>query len=142
MKCTAKRNEKLWQLDLQLPVQSVPITTKVVSSNPVQGEVYSIQQQVIKFVSDIATGQWFFPCTLVSSTNKTDCHNITEILLEVALNTINQPTYIYIYIYYCRYSIIAFLKPLSQVEVDPNVCRHILKYAGIKNCEIGKSRVS
>jgi hypothetical protein len=30
-------------LDLQLPVQSVPITTKVVSSNPVHGDVYSIQ---------------------------------------------------------------------------------------------------
>jgi hypothetical protein len=26
--------------------------------------------------------------TLVFSTNKTDCHNITEILLKVALNTI------------------------------------------------------
>jgi len=39
--------------DLQLPVQSVPITTKVVSSNPACGEVYSIQQYVIKFVSDI-----------------------------------------------------------------------------------------
>jgi len=25
---------------------------------------------------------------MVSSTNKTDCHNITEILLKVALNTI------------------------------------------------------
>jgi hypothetical protein len=30
-------------LDLQLLVQSVPITTKVVSSNPVNDEVYSIQ---------------------------------------------------------------------------------------------------
>jgi hypothetical protein len=28
-------------MDLQLPVQSVPITTNVVSSNPVHGEVYS-----------------------------------------------------------------------------------------------------
>jgi hypothetical protein len=27
--------------------------------------------------------------TLVSSTNKTDCHDIAEILLKVALNTIN-----------------------------------------------------
>ena len=27
--------------------------------------------------------------TLVSFTNKTDCHDITEILLKVALNTIN-----------------------------------------------------
>jgi len=34
----------LWQLDLQLPMQSVYITTKVVSSNPVHGDVYSIQQ--------------------------------------------------------------------------------------------------
>ena len=38
--------------DLQLHVQSVPITTKVVSSNPFHGEVYSIQHSVIKFVSD------------------------------------------------------------------------------------------
>ena len=34
-------------------VQSVPITTKVVSSNPVHGEVYSIQHYVIKFDSDL-----------------------------------------------------------------------------------------
>jgi len=33
-------------------VQSVPITTKVASSNPVH-EVYSIQHYVIKFVSDL-----------------------------------------------------------------------------------------
>jgi hypothetical protein len=31
-------------VDLQLPMQSVPINTKVVSSNPVHGEVYSITQ--------------------------------------------------------------------------------------------------
>ena len=43
----------VWYLDLQLHVQSVPITTKVVSSNPVNGEVYSIQHYVIKFVSDL-----------------------------------------------------------------------------------------
>ena len=34
-------------------MQSVPITTNVVSSNPAHGEVYSIQHYVIKFVSDI-----------------------------------------------------------------------------------------
>jgi hypothetical protein len=39
--------------DLQLPVQSVPFTTKVVSLNPVNGEVYSLQLYVIKFVSDL-----------------------------------------------------------------------------------------
>jgi len=43
----------VWYLDLQLPMQSVPITTNVVSSNPVRGEMYSIQHYVIKFVSDL-----------------------------------------------------------------------------------------
>ena len=33
----------VWQLDLQLHVQSVPITTNVVSSNHAHSEVYSIQ---------------------------------------------------------------------------------------------------
>jgi hypothetical protein len=36
----------------------------------------------------LVTGQWFSLCTPVSSTNKTDRHDITEILLKVALNTI------------------------------------------------------
>jgi hypothetical protein len=36
-----------------LPVQSVPITTKVMSSNPAPCEVYSIQLYMIKFVSDL-----------------------------------------------------------------------------------------
>ena len=43
----------IWQLDLQLHVQSMFITTKVVSSNPTHGEVHSIQHYVIKFVSDL-----------------------------------------------------------------------------------------
>jgi len=41
----------VWLLDLQLPMQSVPIPIKVVSSNPI--EVYLIQHYVIKFVSDL-----------------------------------------------------------------------------------------
>jgi hypothetical protein len=36
------------------------------------------------------TGWWFSPGTPVSSTNKTDRHNIAEILLKVVLNTMNQ----------------------------------------------------
>jgi hypothetical protein len=39
-------------LDLQLHMQSLSITTNVVSSNHIHGEVYSIQHYVIKFVSD------------------------------------------------------------------------------------------
>ena len=37
----------VWKLDLQLPVQSVPITTKVVSSNPVHCEAHLIQHYMI-----------------------------------------------------------------------------------------------
>jgi hypothetical protein len=40
----------VWYLDLQLPMQSVPITTKVVSSYPVHNKVYSIKHYVLKFV--------------------------------------------------------------------------------------------
>ena len=71
-------------------MQSLPITTKVVSLNPVHGEVYSIQHYVIKFASDLLQVGGFSLGTPVSSTNKTDRHDITEILLKVALNTIIQ----------------------------------------------------
>jgi len=43
----------VWWLDLQLPMQSVPIAISVVSSNHAHGEVYLIQHYVIKFVSDL-----------------------------------------------------------------------------------------
>jgi hypothetical protein len=61
-----------------------------VSSNPAHGEVYSIQHYKIKFVSDlrVTTSRWFSPNTPVSSTNKTERHDIAEILLKVALSTI------------------------------------------------------
>jgi hypothetical protein len=35
-----------------------------------------------------ATGRWFSPGSPVSSTNKTDRHDITEILLKVAFNAV------------------------------------------------------
>ena len=66
-----------YSIELQLPRQSVPITTNVVSSIPAYGEAYSIKHYMIKFF------QYFG-----SSTNKTDRHDIAEILLKVALNTI------------------------------------------------------
>jgi len=78
----------VWLFDVQLPVQSVPIITKVVSLNSVHHEVYSIQRYVIKCVSDLRQVGVFFFGTPVSPTNKTDRHDITEILLKVALNTI------------------------------------------------------
>ena len=54
------------------------------SSNLDQGEVYTLSDSICQL---LATGRWFSP---VSSTNKNDRHNITEILLKVALNTIKQ----------------------------------------------------
>jgi len=42
-----------YRLELQLPVQSVFITTEVVSVNPADGKVYSKQHYAIKFVSDL-----------------------------------------------------------------------------------------
>ena len=41
-------------------MQSVPITTNDVSSNSANGEVYSIQHYVIKFVSDLRQVGGFF----------------------------------------------------------------------------------
>jgi hypothetical protein len=70
---------ELWKFSLQ------QATSYYFSPNnhPVHGKVYS------KFVSHwLATGWWFSPGTLVSSTNKSDRHDIIEILLKVALNTI------------------------------------------------------
>jgi len=46
-----------------------------------------IQDYVIKFISDLRQVGGFPPYTPVSSTNKTDRHDIAEILLKVALNT-------------------------------------------------------
>ena len=43
----------VWQLDLQLRMELVPIISKVVSWKPAHGEVYLIQRYVIKFDSDL-----------------------------------------------------------------------------------------
>ena len=56
-----------------------------------QGELkkgaHDSQPQVIKL---LAHGWWFSPGTPSSSTTKTGRHDIAEILLKMALNTINQ----------------------------------------------------
>jgi len=65
----------------------VPITTNVVSSNPAYGEVYSIQHYMIKFVNDLPQVDGFLRVLQKLHTNKNDRHDITEILLQVALNT-------------------------------------------------------
>jgi hypothetical protein len=59
-------------------------------------ELESLSWQVVldttlcdKVCQWLAAGLWFSLSTQVSSTNKTDCHDIAEILLKVAFNTIS-----------------------------------------------------
>ena len=77
----------MWQLESTNQettyMQSVPITTDVVSSNLDQDEEYNIE-----VVSDLLQVGGLNPDTLVSTTNKIDCHDMTEILLKVAISTI------------------------------------------------------
>ena len=58
---------------------------KVVSSNPDHYEVYSIQHYAIKFVYDLLQVGGSSSGSPVSSTNKTDSHDIPEMLLKVTL---------------------------------------------------------
>ena len=62
-------------------MQSVLITTNV-SSNPIHGEVYSVQYYVIKFVSDFLWVLWFPPPI------KLTANIYLKILLKVPLNII------------------------------------------------------
>ena len=71
----------------------------------------------------LAAGQWFSPGTSVSSTNKSDPHDITEILLTVVLTTItlthNEPWPVMVVWYYCLFHnedyIITFLPLLRRL---------------------------
>ena len=61
----------------------------IVDHHYFQLSFHNTTEVCIPYYQWLAGGRWFSP---VSSTNKTDHHDITEILLKVALNTITQPT--------------------------------------------------
>jgi len=65
-------------------MQSVPVSTNVVSSNLTNGEVYLIQHYVIKSVRDFRQISGFLQVLRFPPPIK-----LTEILLKVALSTIN-----------------------------------------------------
>ena len=70
--CTAGGHRGRDRMMLGLPVQSVPITIKVVSSNTARGKMYSIQHYVIKFVSDllqVCGFLWVLQCPLLYNWN-------------------------------------------------------------------------
>ena len=67
--------------------QSVPIALTLLVRISIMARCTTLCDKVFQW---LATGWWFSPGPPVSSTNKTDCHDITEILLKVAWNTIKQ----------------------------------------------------
>jgi hypothetical protein len=57
--CNSGRRDRM-VVGFTTGVNSVPITTIVVSLNPADGEVYSMQHYLIKFVSDLQQAGGFF----------------------------------------------------------------------------------
>jgi hypothetical protein len=113
-------------------MKSVPIFTNHVRSNPVHGEVYLIQHYVIKFVTDLRQVAVFSLGTPVSSTNKTNRHDIIELLLKMVLNiitlTLSEPdfvikTILVLTIVYVSISIINYMVKmiLQPVVINMNI---------------------
>ena len=71
--------------DHMVPMQSVPITTMLWIRISIKTRCTTLCDKVCQ---RLVTSQWFSPGPPVSSANKTDLHDIAEILLKVVLNTI------------------------------------------------------
>jgi len=99
------------------------------SSNPSHGDMYSKQHYVIKFIGDLRL-VGFFSGTPVSSTNKTDRHDITEILLKVVLNTITLTLSLrfYIFIYIRQIVPVRFLNDFNCSKWQYHVTIHNLLF--------------
>ena len=67
--------------------------------------MYSIPHYVIKFVSELRQAGGFLRTLRFHPTNKTDRHDIAELLLKVALNTIT-PNHLYDLNMYAEYAFI------------------------------------
>ena len=83
-------------------ISAYDITSKVVSLNPADGEVYSIQHYVIVFVSKLQQVFCFLQVLQFPLQIKLTATYLTEILLKVALNNNLNPTTMYLYTY-CNY---------------------------------------
>ena len=78
----------------------------------------SIRARCDEVCQCLATGRWFSPGAPVSSTNKTDGHDITEIFLKVVLNTIKQTYIINQYVCFTIYR--------QQLLKRRNICTRFL----------------
>jgi len=83
----------------------------------------------------LVTDRWFSPGTPVYSTNKTDCQDITKILLKVMLNTItlnlniylNHSINLYCSLIYCHFCVSVWCHFLSWSESE-QVCFFLLPF--------------
>ena len=80
-------------------------------------------------------GQWSFPGTPVFSTNKTDCHNMTEILLKVASNTITSIIFFmnlkitgFFSLIVVLVHVYQFLTPVTAIKLKFNLSDSEFKY--------------
>ena len=84
------------RMEVELPMLSVPTATDVVSWISIRTRCTTLCDKSLSLICDMS---------MVFSTNKTDHHDITEILLKVALSTIKQSIYhehLYLYHEHCR----------------------------------------
>ena len=91
-------------------MQSEPITTIVVGSR-LRARHTTLCDRVCQW---LAGGRWFSLGPPVSSTNKTNRHDITEILLKVVLNTIKQKNNKQLGIILLNYEISTNQEPLEN----------------------------
>ena len=107
----------IWQLDIQLSMQWVLITTDVVR--------ISIREMCItlcdKVCQWLVTGRWVSPGTPVSSMNKTG-YDITEILLKVVLSTLT-PTIYTVVAFICQKDWDSSLKVITKIKHLWMMCR-------------------
>ena len=103
----------------------------IVRSNPAHDEVYSIQHYVMKFISDLRQVGRFFSGIPVFSTNKTDRHDIAEILLKVALSTTSLLSMQIVYIspivkIYCQKRRLLSMQIVAKIHVTSTSISHYL----------------
>jgi hypothetical protein len=96
----------------------------------------------------LVVGRWFSPSTSISPTNKTDHHDITEILLKMALNTLiltSNPLNIQLNLLSRTLINLTLdtsnVKGYSFVIVFTLTLSHIVQQLGYFNCAVYKIRI-
>jgi hypothetical protein len=84
----------------------------------------------------LAAGRWFSPGTPVSSTNKTDLHDIAEILLKVALTTI-KPKYKLVLCWRMLYLIVILLYIINNLLLQ--IVQQRCQYNGTNSVSMNES---